>query len=87
MSTAGAAGRAFLLLAAMAPLAACGPAPGAPSPAQILPESGPLAAASVKRLLLVDAARAASRIVAVGDHGYIVHFHLVPVPVDSTDAE
>ena len=74
MSTAGAAGRAFLLLAAMAPLAACGPAPGARAPcqAQILPESGPLAAASVKRLLLVDATRAASRIVAVGDHGYIV---------------
>lgn len=37
-----------------------------------LPESGPLTATAMQRLLLVDAARAGSRIVAVGDRGYIV---------------
>ena len=73
MSKAGAAGRA-LLLAILASLAACGPAPGsrAPSEAQVLPEQGPIAAATVKRLLLVDAARAGNRIVAVGDEGWIL---------------
>jgi len=73
MSKAGAAGRA-LLFAILAPLAACGPAPGAraPSEAEVLPAKGPLALATVKRLLLVDAARAGQRIVAVGDEGWIV---------------
>lgn len=70
---AGAAGRA-LFFAILASLAACGPAPGShvPSEAQILPASGALRASSVKRLLLLDAARAGSRLVAVGDDGYIV---------------
>lgn len=73
MSKAGAAGRLILSLA-MAGLAACGPAPGsrAPTEAQVLPASGPLPLGTVKRLLLVDAARVGKRIVAVGDHGYIV---------------
>jgi photosystem II stability/assembly factor-like uncharacterized protein len=73
MSKAGAAGRA-LLFAILAPLAACGLAPGAhaPSEAEVLPAKGPLAPATVKRLLLVDAARAGARIVAVGDEGWIV---------------
>lgn len=73
MSKAGAAGR-VLLFALLAPLAACGPAPGAraPSEAEVLPAKGPLANATVKRLLLVDAARAGQRIVAVGDQGWIV---------------
>ncbi len=38
----------------------------------ILPASGPLPAATVARLVLVDAARAGSRVIAVGDRGYIV---------------
>jgi len=74
MGKAGAAGRAFLLIVACASLAACGPVGEArpPSEAQVLPASGPLAAVTVKRLLLIDGARAGNRIVAVGDHGYIV---------------
>lgn len=73
MSNGGAAGRLILFLA-MAGLAACGPAPGAraPSEAQVLPASGPLPAATVKRLLLIDAVHAGNRLVAVGDHGYIL---------------
>lgn len=43
----------------------------APEPAS-LPESGPLGATTMQRLLLVDAERFGSRIVAVGDRGYIV---------------
>jgi photosystem II stability/assembly factor-like uncharacterized protein len=38
----------------------------------ILPSSGPLRASTMQRLLLVDAERLGSRIVAVGDRGYIV---------------
>jgi photosystem II stability/assembly factor-like uncharacterized protein len=74
MSKAGAAGRLFLFLAIAAGLAACGPAPGAraPSEAQVLPASGPLPPGTMKRLLLVDGVRVGSRIVAVGDHGYVV---------------
>ena len=46
----------------------------APVPAkEILPASGPPPATTMQRLLLVDAARAGSRIVAVGDRGYIVY--------------
>jgi photosystem II stability/assembly factor-like uncharacterized protein len=73
MSKAGAAGRLFLFVT-MAGLAACGPAPGAraPSAAQVLPASGPLPLGTLKRLLLVDGVRVGSRLVAVGDHGYIV---------------
>jgi len=37
----------------------------------LLPSSGPLRAATLQRLLLVDADRAGPRIVAVGDRGYI----------------
>jgi photosystem II stability/assembly factor-like uncharacterized protein len=40
---------------------------------EVLPESGPLPAATVQRLLLLDAAHPGSRIVAVGDRGYIVY--------------
>ena len=43
----------------------------APDPAGP-PESGPLGATTMQRLLLVDAERFGSRIVAVGDRGYIV---------------
>ena len=39
---------------------------------QVLPASGPLTATTMARLLLVDAARAGNRIVAVGDRGYVV---------------
>jgi len=39
---------------------------------EVLPESGPLGATTMQRLLLVDAERFGSRIVAVGDRGYIV---------------
>jgi photosystem II stability/assembly factor-like uncharacterized protein len=42
------------------------------SGADVLPESGPLAANTMQRLLLVDAERFGGRIVAVGDRGYIV---------------
>ena len=38
----------------------------------VLPESGPLLPQTVKRLLLVDAERFGNRIVAIGDHGFIV---------------
>jgi photosystem II stability/assembly factor-like uncharacterized protein len=38
----------------------------------VLPDSGALSAATVHRLLLIDAARVGSRVVAVGDRGYIV---------------
>jgi len=40
---------------------------------EVLPESGPLGATTMQRLLLVDAERFGSRIVAVGDRGYIVY--------------
>src|SRR3954469_4919606 len=38
----------------------------------VIPESGPLSERNVQRLLLVDAERFGNRIVAVGDHGFIV---------------
>jgi photosystem II stability/assembly factor-like uncharacterized protein len=38
----------------------------------VLPAEGPIAERTVQRLLLVDAERFGNRIVAVGDHGYIV---------------
>ncbi len=74
MSKTCAAGRAFLLAALAALAAACGPAPGARAPemAQVMPDSGPLPAGTIRRLLLLDAARVGSRVVAVGDRGYIV---------------
>lgn len=69
-----AAGRAFLLASLAALAAACGPAPGAHAPElqQVMPDAGPLAPATVRRLLLLDAVRVGSRVVAVGDRGYIV---------------
>jgi len=39
---------------------------------EILPDAGTIPSAMVQRLLLVDARRVGNRIVAVGDHGYIV---------------
>src|SRR5690242_15651566 len=39
---------------------------------EILPDAGTIPSAMVQRLLLVDARRIGERIVAVGDHGYIV---------------
>ena len=41
--------------------------------AQTVPESGPIAASTLQRLLLLGAARAGDRIVAVGDRGTIVY--------------
>ena len=69
-----AAGRAFLLGSLAALAAACGPGPGARAPEmqQVLPDSGALSAATVHRLLLIDAVRVGARVVAVGDRGYIV---------------
>jgi photosystem II stability/assembly factor-like uncharacterized protein len=40
--------------------------------AEILPESGPLPKITMERLLLIDATHRGSRVVAVGDRGYIV---------------
>ena len=40
--------------------------------ATILPESGPLPKVTMERLLLIDATHRGSRVVAVGDRGYIV---------------
>ncbi|HEX4944645.1 MAG TPA: YCF48-related protein [Usitatibacteraceae bacterium] len=40
--------------------------------ADILPESGPMPRVTMERLLLVDATHRGSRVIAVGDHGYIV---------------
>jgi photosystem II stability/assembly factor-like uncharacterized protein len=40
--------------------------------ADVLPATGPLRATTMQRLLLVDAERFGNRVVAVGDHGYIV---------------
>lgn len=48
-------------------------AAGAAPPTEVLPASGPLRAATIQRLLLIDAAQAGNRIVAVGDRGWIVH--------------
>jgi photosystem II stability/assembly factor-like uncharacterized protein len=55
-------------LAAMALLALGVP----PAGAEILPEAGPLPKVTMERLLLIDAAHKGSRVVAVGDRGYIV---------------
>ena len=44
----------------------------AKGPESILPASGPLSPVTMQRLLLTDAARLGSRVVAVGDRGYIV---------------
>ncbi len=53
---------------AAAGLVLCAPA----AVAEILPESGPLPRVTMERLLLVDATHRGSRVVAVGDRGYIV---------------
>ncbi|APV48376.1 hypothetical protein BWI17_00945 [Betaproteobacteria bacterium GR16-43] len=58
------AGAAFAQATPAAPAAAAAP-PAA--------ESGPLTKVTMERLLLTDAARAGSRVVAVGDRGYIVY--------------
>lgn len=55
-------------LAAMALLALGVP----PAGAEVLPESGPLPKVTMERLLLIDATHKGSRVVAVGDRGYIV---------------
>jgi photosystem II stability/assembly factor-like uncharacterized protein len=44
----------------------------APPTRDVLPDSGPLPATTMQRLLLLDAERFGKRIVAVGDRGYIV---------------
>jgi photosystem II stability/assembly factor-like uncharacterized protein len=51
----------------------CGAALFAALAKEILPESGPLWKTTMQRLLLVDAERVGSRIVAVGDRGYVVY--------------
>ena len=43
-----------------------------PAGAEVLPESGPLPKVTMERLLLIDATHKGSRVVAVGDRGYIV---------------
>ena len=54
-------------------VAAAGLALGAPAAgAEILPESGPLPKVTMERMLLVDATHRGSRVIAVGDRGYIV---------------
>jgi photosystem II stability/assembly factor-like uncharacterized protein len=54
-------------------VAAAGLVLGAPAAgAEILPESGPLPKVTMERLLLVDATHRGSRVIAVGDRGYIV---------------
>ncbi len=50
----------------------CGAVLFSASAKEILPDSGPLGATTIQRLLLLDAERFGSRIVAVGDRGYIV---------------
>jgi photosystem II stability/assembly factor-like uncharacterized protein len=50
----------------------CGIVFGAWAASDPLPASGPLRAATMQRLLLVDAERFGNRIVAVGDRGYVV---------------
>ena len=57
----------------VATLAASAALGGAAAPGQeVLPASGPLSATTMQRLLLADAVHLGSRIVAVGDRGYIV---------------
>ena len=55
-------------------LAAAGLLLGAASSraADILPESGPLPKVTMERLLLIDATHRGSRVIAVGDRGYVV---------------
>ena len=69
----GAAGRRRFIAGAFA-ATSCGILPGAWAgpESQVLPDSGPLSATTMQRLLLVDAERFGNRIVAVGDRGYIV---------------
>jgi photosystem II stability/assembly factor-like uncharacterized protein len=60
--------RSTAAAALVAAFLACGPA----AAKDILPESGPLPRVTMERLLLIDATRIGSRVVAVGDRGYIV---------------
>jgi photosystem II stability/assembly factor-like uncharacterized protein len=50
----------------------CGIVFGAAAQLDVLPAAGPLRPTTMQRLLLVDAERLGNRLVAVGDHGYIV---------------
>jgi photosystem II stability/assembly factor-like uncharacterized protein len=61
--------RSLIALAAGAVVFAAAHAKG---PESILPDSGPLSQVTMQRLLLTDAVRLGSRVVAVGDRGYIV---------------
>ncbi len=70
----GAAARRGLAAFAAAALVAAAPAAPAAGPlAQSVPASGPLSEATVKRTLLLDAARVGQRLVAVGDRGFILY--------------
>ncbi len=61
-----------LLLAAA--IAGAAPALFADTPAgAVTAQGGPLSKTTMERLLLIDAARMGNRVVAVGDHGYIVY--------------
>jgi photosystem II stability/assembly factor-like uncharacterized protein len=53
-------------------LTTCGIVFAAGVESDVLPETGPLPATTMQRLLLVDAERLGNRVVAVGDRGYIV---------------
>jgi photosystem II stability/assembly factor-like uncharacterized protein len=50
----------------------CGIVFGAAAQLDATPAAGPLRATTMQRLLLVDAQRLGNRVVAVGDHGYVV---------------
>ncbi len=56
-------------IAVLGALAGAAPAGAAES---LLPQSGPMPAVTMQRLLLIDAAHRGSRVVAVGDRGYVV---------------
>lgn len=59
------------VVAALAGAAIAWGAAAAPEP-EVLPESGPLGKTTMDRLLLLDATHRGSRVVAVGDRGYVV---------------
>jgi len=61
------------LAAALVAAASAASFAGAVLGSEVLPAYGPLSATTMQRLLLADGTRAGSRIVAVGDRGYIVY--------------